>query len=190
MANLLMNYFYKKGESLRIRPIGRLDLETSGALCFAKNQAAAGRMARQREQGFLYKEYVAVVMGHLAEKSGEIRLPLMKDPENPSRVLPVHGVIPEGIMAKEAITQYEVEAEYEDYSVVRVHILTGRMHQIRCHMAGIGHPLVGDVLYGGADDRMPRTALHARRLSFLQPFTHEQIVVEAELPEDISKLLT
>lgn len=184
VANMLMYYFYEKGESLRIRPVGRLDLETSGALMFAKNRAAAGRLAGQRKSGILKKEYIAVVCGELSE-DGTIDAPLAKDPENPLRMVWADPGCEEG---KPAVTHYRVLERYADSTVIAVTIDTGRMHQIRCHMAGIGHPLVGDTVYGSASERIGRTALHAAKLTFRQPFTKETMTVEAELPEDMRGL--
>ena len=189
MANILMSHFYQRGESLRIRPAGRLDLETSGVLLFAKSREAAGRLAKQRERGLLKKEYAAIAAGAFPSSEGRIDVPLMQDPENPCRVIRSEN-------GKEAITEYQVKTTFPAgeqvpyaYSLLSVHILTGRMHQIRCHMAEIGHPLLGDILYGGDRAYISRAALHARSLEFLQPFTGEAIHIEAPLPEDMQQLL-
>ncbi|MCD8052925.1 MAG: RluA family pseudouridine synthase [Lachnospiraceae bacterium] len=199
VANRLMYYFHNKGEALRIRPVGRLDRETSGVLLFAKNQAAAGRLVRQRERKILRKEYLALAEGQFGEdeirslSSGlsegrasdtewTISVPLGRDPENPCRAI----CTPEG---KEAVTHGRILREYAGYTALAVRLDTGRMHQIRAHMAYLGHPLLGDELYGGSRERIGRAALHARRLTLRQPFTGELLTVEAPLPEDMEKLL-
>ncbi|MCD8151127.1 MAG: RluA family pseudouridine synthase [Clostridiales bacterium] len=199
VANRLMYYFHNKGESLRIRPVGRLDRETSGVLLFAKNQAAAGRLVRQRERKILRKEYLALAEGQFGEdeirslSSGlsegrasdaewTISVPLGRDPENPCRA----SCTPEG---KTAVTHGRILQEYAGYTALAVRLDTGRMHQIRAHMAYLGHPLLGDELYGGSRKLIGRAALHARRLTLRQPFTGELLTVEAPLPEDMEKLL-
>lgn len=187
VANMLMSYFYEKGESLRIRPVGRLDRETSGALMFAKSSAAAGRMAKQREKGIWRKEYLAMSLGlPFADGEGSIELSLAPDPAEPCRMI----ISPEG---KKAKTHYRVvdsfAAQEGTVSVLEVHLETGRMHQIRCHMAATGHPLLGDIAYGGSREMIPRTALHARVLTFRQPFSGEEIRVEAPVPEDMQSIL-
>ncbi|MCD8077962.1 MAG: RluA family pseudouridine synthase [Lachnospiraceae bacterium] len=184
VANRLMYYFHNKGESLRIRPVGRLDRETSGVLLFAKNQAAAGRLARQRERKILRKEYLALAEGQFeGMEEWTISFPLGRDPENPCRAV----CTPEG---KEAVTHCRILQEYAEYTALTVYLDTGRMHQIRAHMAYLGHPLLGDELYGGSRELIGRAALHARCLTLRQPFTGESLTVEAPLPEDMAYLWT
>ncbi len=181
LVNMLLYYFHGKGESLVVRPAGRLDKETSGVILFSKNQAAAGRLVKQRERGLFGKAYLAVAEGRFPEKEGTIDLPLRRDPGNACRVI----VSPEG---KEAHTIYRVLEEHENGSLLSVRIETGRMHQIRVHMAASGHPLVGDPLYGRPSGRISRTALHAWKLTCRQPFTEEPLTFEAPLPEDMKVL--
>ena len=90
---------------------------------------------------------------------------------------------------KRAITYYRTLKTYPNYSLVELNLATGRTHQIRVHMAHLGHPLLGDDLYGGRRDLITRHALHAYRLQFTHPFTHEEITVESPLPADMQKLL-
>ena len=178
LANMLLHYFHEKGEPLVARPAGRLDKETSGVLLFSKNQAAAGRMVKQRERKQLKKEYLELAEGFMETDEGEIRIPLRRDPGNACRVIPS----PEG---KPAVTFYRVLEKGADCSLLRVRIETGRMHQIRVHMAASGHPLLGDSLYGGRTDRIARAALHAVRMECRQPFTGVPLLFEAPLPEDM-----
>ncbi len=185
LVNMLLYYLHEKGEPLRLHPAGRLDLTTSGVILFSKNQTAAGRLVKQRERKLLRKEYVAAVAGSVEPPEGEIVLPIRRDPENVCRVI----ISPEG---KPACTHYRV---WERDAAGRVTFLrlaleTGRMHQIRVHMAAIGHPLLGDHLYGGDSDAIGRAALHAAYMSFRQPFTDEKIEIEAPLPEDMAALIS
>ena len=168
----------------------------------AKNQAAAARLARQREAGTLRKTYLAVCKGIPKEREGEISLPLGPDPKDRTRM----RVCPEGRPAR---TRYQVlntlQLEGESMgsggkacALVRLQLDTGRMHQIRVHMASIGCPLLGDLLYGDAGTKgdgqtvpaIGRTALHAAELALCQPFTGEELRIRAPFPKDIARLLS
>ena len=202
LANRLAFYLREKGEDCVIRIFGRLDQDTSGVVLAAKNQAAAARLARQREAGTLRKTYLAVCEGIPKEREGEISLPLGPDPKDRTRM----RVCPEGRPAR---TWYQVlntlrlegengESGAKPCALVRLQLDTGRMHQIRVHMASIGCPLLGDPLYGDAGtkgDGQPapaigRTALHAAELVFCQPFTGEELRIRAPFPKDIARLLS
>lgn len=202
LANRLAFYLREKGEDCVIRIFGRLDQDTSGVVLAAKNQAAAARLARQREAGTLRKTYLAVCKGIPKEREGEISLPLGPDPKDRTRM----RVCPEGRPAR---TRYQVlntlqlegesmESGAKPCALVRLQLDTGRMHQIRVHMASIGCPLLGDPLYGDAGtkgDGQPapaigRTALHAAELALCQPFTGEELRIRAPLAKDIARLLS
>ena len=184
LANQLMEYFKKKGEVPVLRSIGRLDKDTSGAVLFAKTKLAAARLSEERERGRYEKEYLAVAEGCFAEKTGEIHLPISQVPgSSPIRmeVNPTDG--------KESHTYWKVEKQFQDAALLRVHITTGRTHQIRVHLAGIGHPLLGDPLYGKTSGGFSRAALHAWRLRLEQPVTGEKLVMEAPVPEDFKEYM-
>lgn len=155
------------------RAVGRLDKETSGVLVFAKHRMAAARLARQREQGQMVKEYAAVVHGVPKLPAGWIELPIGKVPGSLNRM----EVRPDG---KYAATYYEVLRNKADSALVLCRLKTGRTHQIRVHMAAIGHPLFCDSLYG-ADGSNGMAALHAWKVRMLQPFTGEEICVTAPI---------
>ena len=214
LSNLIAEYFRSKGEETRIRSIGRLDKETSGILLFARNQISAARLQKQREEGKLQKTYLAVVEGTFEEeiwqtslqeipvimekdKWEKISLPLAPDPENPLKmVLSPEGTLPG---SKNAVTYYQVLKSYGNASLVQLHLETGRTHQIRVHMAGTGHPLLGDTLYNESTDEkgkaavpgnpFTRAALHAWKLEFYHPFTGEKILLEAPSPVDFESFL-
>ena len=194
LSGLVDAYFRSKNESTLIRSIGRLDKETSGLLLFARNQTAAARLQRQREEGILQKTYLAAASGIFPEEKrcGTICIPIGKDPENPLRM----AVSADGSLAgsKKAVTHFRVLQEFGKNSLLEVWLETGRTHQIRVHMASVGHPLLGDTLYNesqslsgfaeNVDGTFKRAALHAWKLCFLQPFTGRKMTLEAPLPDD------
>lgn len=166
--------------------VQRLDRETSGIMVFSVHPRAhrgltwafAGRKVR--------KIYLALIYGNLPEGKGEIRSLLARaHASNRVRSVAKGG--------KEAITYYRVTEEFADASVVEVEILTGRSHQIRAHFAEIGHPLLGDVRYGGPRFRqgreIPRQMLHSWRLELPHPVWGETLVLQAPLPTDMEQLL-
>lgn len=185
LANQAAAYLRKKGEDSVIRMLGRLDKETSGVVLFAKNRAAALRLARQRETGEFTKTYLAVTDGNPLEESGRIDTPIGPDPKRKGKMRTDES-------GKEARTEYEVlfRDEKRGEALLRVRIFTGRTHQIRVHLSSIGCPLLGDTLYGtGRKSVFERAALHAEKVSLTKPFTGEALTLCAELPEDFKAFL-
>lgn len=180
LANMLVQYFLEKGKQVKIRSVGRLDKETSGIVVFAKNQAAAGRLARQRELGQFKKEYLALVHGVPEQRTGSIRTGIAGIPGSLMKMMVTET-------GKHAVTHYAVQETFGCFSAVRVTLETGRTHQIRVHMTSIGHPLLGDRIYGAECRGMERAALHAYRVKLMQPFSGEEIRIKAEIPEDMRK---
>ncbi|UWP59173.1 RluA family pseudouridine synthase [Ruminococcus gauvreauii] len=180
LANMLVQYFMEKGEQVKIRSVGRLDKETSGIVVFAKNQAAAGRLARQRELGQFKKEYFALVHGVPEQRTGSIRTGIAGVPGSLMKMMVTET-------GKHAVTHYAVQETFGGFSAVRVLLETGRTHQIRVHMASIGHALLGDKIYGAECGGIERAALHAYRVKLMQPFSGEEIRIKAEMPEDMRK---
>lgn len=177
LANGLQAYFDEKEERSSIHLLGRLDKDTSGVLGIAKNGVIARKMILDHE---IKKEYIAITEGYLPEEKGIIRLPMeeYRDPED--------HLLKMRIGSKEAITSYEAIHRQDDCSVCRVWITTGRMHQIRFHMAQIGHPLLGDGLYGhGQTANLARAALHAYKVTFNHPLAGKQMTIKADLPGDM-----
>ena len=185
-GTVLASYYSQKGEDFIIRPIGRLDKDVSGAVIFAKNQLAASRLSKDRENGKLKKSYRAFAAGIFEIKQGMIDAPIAKAEGERRRVVND----PNG---KPAVTIYRVQNEFhvDDriISELAVEIETGRTHQIRAHMSAVGHPLIGDVLYGGDTALLDRPALHCDEITFRSPFTREEHIVRAPLPEDLQQLL-
>ncbi|CAM3542658.1 RluA family pseudouridine synthase [Marinicrinis lubricantis] len=180
LANGVVHYWQSKGVKFRFRPIHRLDQETSGVMCIAKNPFVQQRIFEQKDR--VLKEYQAIVIGHPDPSEGVIDAPIDRDPENPHYRM----VIKEGYPAR---THYQVLETYQEASKVRLRLETGRTHQIRVHMTFKGHPLIGDSRYGdeAVNARYPigRQALHAAKLGFAHPVTGEEMVFEAPFPEDM-----
>jgi len=157
--------------------VHRLDLDTSGLLVLARSKHAARDLSGQFRDRQVEKQYVAVVWGELAQ-DGEIGLPLSADPERRPR----HRVDPEH--GKEAITAYEVIASGPDASRLRLRPRTGRSHQLRVHLAHIGHPILGCDLYAHDEalHAAPRLLLHASRLGFAHPGSGQPVAFASEPP--------
>ncbi len=164
----------------------RLDIKTSGVLLAARTREAWQAMRAAFGGREVDKRYLALVTGPLAEE-GEIEVPLRHHPRHPDRVEPAaQGA--EG--ARAAHSQFRVLARAGEYSLVEVRILTGVLHQVRAHLAGVGAPLVGDTLYGGrAEPGLGRFFLHARSLGFTHPRTGKRVYVESPLPKDLTGVL-
>ena len=171
------------GSDYIVRPAGRLDKDVSGVMCYAKSKEAAAALERQRledtEHHNFHKVYYAVIHGFMDKKEGTLKYRLEKGNDKAQHI---------SENGRLCITDYKVLKEMKDTSFVEVSIRTGRNHQIRAGFSGLGHPLVGDRLYGGTT-RIARPALHCGKLTLKQPFTHRTIHVEAPLPEDMENLL-
>ncbi len=166
------------GGELRPGIVHRLDKDTSGLLLAAKNdesQEALSRMLRERQ---MEKHYRALVEGRMKDPEGRIDAPIGRSKKDRKKM----AVDPAG---REALTEWTLLAEGRGVSLLDVHILTGRTHQIRVHMQSIGHPVCGDPLYGaGRGARVPCLMLHAYSLSFPHPRTGEKMTFQAPLPRD------
>ncbi len=176
LANAVAGYLTKKGRPAIFRAVGRLDKGTSGAVLCALNTFAASKLS-----GKIEKEYLAVPTGKYTE-NGTIDKPIYRpDPIKTYRTADDRG--------DRAVTHYYPLEYGEDYSLLRIKLETGRTHQIRVHFAYMGTPLYGDTMYGTADKDIDRQALHCRSLSFIHPVTNEKMFFEAEIPEDMKRLL-
>lgn len=182
LANILVYHYGLKGQHLVVRPVGRLDKDTSGLLIVAKHAAAAAAFDRQRRDGRLGRVYLALVEGCPAIRAGCIDAPLGRVEGS----LILRQVRPDG---EPAVTEYEVVIPGKEYSLVRLKLHTGRTHQIRVHMAYLGNPLVGDPFYGTEGlFGMRRAALHSWKITCDQPFTGESFDFRCDMPEDMRRL--
>lgn len=182
LANMVRHYYQSRNQTIKVRPVGRLDKDTSGIVLFAKNQAAAMRLNEQKQAGICAKTYYAIVHGTVSPAEGKICFPLEKD----ETALNKMKISADGRAAE---TYYKTRLSSGGNTLLEITIKTGRTHQIRAHMAGIGYPLLGDPVYGGASS-FGHTALHAGKAVFRQPFSGKTITVKAPLPEDVSRLLS
>ncbi|USG65483.1 RluA family pseudouridine synthase [Brevibacillus ruminantium] len=181
LVHALAAYLRNKGEADRVHPVHRLDKETSGAVLIGKTSYGHQLADRLLREGNLHREYLAVASGVIQDKKGTIIAPIGRDPGHPTR----RRVSQRG---EEAVTHYEVIAASAKNTLVRVWLETGRTHQIRVHFQHIGHPLVGDAMYGGKKQLLKRQALHASKLSFPHPLTAEEICCLAAMPPDLAEL--
>ena len=182
LANYVAQYYIDEGDPHEVRTVGRLDKDTSGVLLFGKNRTACAHLTEQAACGLSEKTYLALASGTFPGEEGTVEAPISREYEEKIR-----RVVRED--GDHALTHYRVLRQMEDRALLSLRIETGRTHQIRVHMAHIGHPLVGDPIYGTASEVIRRAALHARRLVCRQPFTGERIVLESPLPEDFLRAL-
>ena len=179
-----------------LRPgiVHRIDKDTSGLLVVAKNDTAHVALARQLEGHRIVREYHALVQGGFTQDHGTVNAPIGRHPVDRKRM----AVIRDGAhTAREAITHYEVVERYGAISYLKLELETGRTHQIRVHMSSLGHPLLGDTVYGGGTTRFEKLhasllsgqALHAKALIFTHPTTGQTMRFETELPCEFCKML-
>ncbi len=182
LGNFLVYYYESSGQEADFHPVHRLDRGTSGLLVAAKHPHAQEVLKKQLHTEHFRRVYLAVCEGILEDWTGVIDAPLGPKPGS----LMEQMVRPDG---KPARTRYGVLRRWGDRSLVELELETGRTHQIRVHMAHIGHPLTGDFLYGTEDKALiGRPALHSGYLSFLHPITKEKLQFSTPLPQDMVRL--
>ena len=171
-------------EELRPGIVHRLDKDTSGLIVVAKNEAARRYLQRQFKRREVRKVYLALVEGRLEPPQGVIEAPIGRHPRHRKRMAVVEG-------GREARTDYRVLEYFDQHTLVAAEPKTGRTHQVRVHFASLGHPLVGDPLYGFRRQRLPlrRQFLHAQTLGFRLPASGQYVEFTAKLPEDLRKVL-
>ncbi len=175
-----------------IRPgiVHRIDKDTSGLLVVAKNDEAHVSLAEQIKAHSFLREYRAVVCGHLKQKNGVIDKPIGRHPKDRVKMAVTDK------NSKSAVTEYTVLEEYDGFSYIACRLRTGRTHQIRVHMSSMGHPLMGDTLYGGGKSKFEQRnaellqgqCLHAKTIGFVHPITGENMFFDSELPDYFTQL--
>jgi len=210
LVNAIMYYSETKKDRLsnlngfeRAGIVHRLDKDTSGLIVIAKDEITHRKLSDQFFKHTIEREYNALIWGRLHVKSGVIEKKLGRDKKDRKKV----AVVSDDDVGKTAITTYEVLTEYDILSLVKLVLKTGRTHQIRVHLASAGHPVFGDVTYGGREPHsinltaklklqiknlleiMPRQALHAKVLGFIHPVTKEKLRFESDLPADIKSVI-
>jgi 23S rRNA pseudouridine1911/1915/1917 synthase len=207
LANGVVHYWQEKGVRHRFRPVQRLDQETSGLLLIAKTPYAHQYISLQLIEHTVKKEYLAIVRGQVQQESGTVDAPIDRLPDEPHRRAVLEGGAP-------ALTHYEVLERFATCSLLRLRLMSGRTHQIRVHMEHIGHPLLGDALYGlprkavatevaqtevaqtedverqrVGEPTLDRHALHATTLGFLHPADGQWCEFHCPLPADLQEYL-
>jgi len=172
------------GGALRPGIVHRIDRDTSGLILAAKNDAAHRALAAQLKDHTLARTYECIVTGAMRVDSGTVDAPIARDPRNRKRM----AVVPGG---RSAVTHWEVVARYPGFTHLRCRLETGRTHQIRVHLAHLGHPILGDTVYGAKKPVPGLTGqcLHAVALRFLHPRTGERVTLTCPLPEEFVRML-
>jgi 23S rRNA pseudouridine1911/1915/1917 synthase len=171
------------GDPERPGIVHRLDRDTSGLLVAARTEAAYARLSELVRERALERTYLALVEGRPRSRRGRIDAAIGRDRHDPTRISL------DSESARDAVTHFEVDRLFDRHALLRVKLETGRMHQIRVHLAAIDLPVVGDPVYGRADARLGRQFLHAADLAFPHPITGDRVETASELPADLAAFL-
>lgn len=183
-AHTILNEYVRKGDTRsrnRIYIVHRLDRETSGILLFAKSEAAKTFLQGHWQE--TEKHYLTIVYGSVTPKTGTISSYLTEN-----SAFTVYST-PDQALGKLSQTEYTVLKEAKGFSLLEIHLLTGRKHQIRVHLSEKGHPVVGDKKYGKGTDPYGTMALHARSISFTHPVNGKRLTFETGIPEFFTRLV-
>jgi len=190
LVNALLYRFPEiRGVGAEERPgiVHRLDKETSGVMAVARSQRAYLELQRQFKARETKKVYLALVWGHLPASQGRFDWPIGRHVKHGQR-MSIKTIKP-----RAAVTEYRIQKEYKDFSLLEIRPITGRTHQIRVHLSAAGHPLAGDRRYGASRQpryKFPRLFLHAQRLAFRHPASGEMLEFSSPLPDDLKSLLS
>lgn len=182
LANALAYYYQTIGLESTVHLVNRLDRDTSGLLAVAKHRYVHHLLGRQQLENKINRRYEAIVEGEFTKKEGVINAPIgRKDTSIIEREVRTDG--------KRAVTNFNVINSFFDLTHLSLQLETGRTHQIRVHLSHIGHPLVGDDLYGGSKQLINRQALHCCELTLWHPVAQQRMVFHSDLPDDMQRLL-
>jgi 23S rRNA pseudouridine1911/1915/1917 synthase len=186
LANGLMHYWAQKGEKHKVRPVTRLDRDTSGLMVVGKHAYAHAFLAEQMAEKRYERSYLAIVHGQMADDHGTINRAIDVDTEKK-----VYRSVTEGEHGYPAVTHFEVVDRYPEATLLRLRLETGRTHQIRVHLSSLGHPIIGDDMYGTKTDQhlITRLALHATHLRLFHPRLRQWKEWSSPLPEDMRDLV-
>jgi len=182
LAHGIAHHLLQAGVQTRVRPVHRLDRDTSGLLLVARSAFVHQALDRQLRDHEVRRSYLAFVSGVPSPAEQVVDAPIGAHPRHPH----LRAVVASG--GARAVTRFAVRETFEGAAVLEVELETGRTHQIRVHLAHIGHPLLGDVRYGAAPRPLARQALHAARLSFQHPLTKQAVELASALPADLEEL--
>lgn len=183
IANAVAYYFSEKGEQTIVRPVSRLDRDTSGIIIFAKNPFVQDALIRQMRNKEFKKYYIGITEGRIEKDAGTIDLPIARK----SGSIMLRHISEDGAPS---VTHYKVLERFIHATLVEFNLETGRTHQIRVHCQAIGHPLLGDTLYSGMQTCLiNRQALHSAKVRFIHPLSNANMELYAPLPEDIKHAL-
>ncbi|NNV02079.1 RluA family pseudouridine synthase [Brevibacillus sp. MCWH] len=181
LDHLIAGHFARTGVAAKVRHVHRLDQDTSGVVLYAKHALASALLDERLRERNISRTYIAFVHGMVKQDSGTISQPIGKDRHHPNRRRVSSNGDP-------AVTHYRVVERYAQASKLECRLETGRTHQIRVHLSHLGHPLLGDTLYGGKGGMISRQALHAAVLRFSHPFGERPMEVRSPLPDDLLRL--
>lgn len=182
LSNGVKYYFDTIGLKKKIRPVNRLDKDTSGIVIFAKNEYIQECLVKQMANNLFKKKYIAILDGILENDFGSINAPISRKANSIiERCIDENG--------ENAISHFKVIKKFNNLTEVEYTLETGRTHQLRVHSAYIGHPILGDSLYGKASELISRQALHAYEVCFVHPISKKEMVICSRLPLDMQKIL-
>ena len=179
---MVREYLIEKDKRSKIFIVHRLDKDTSGIVIFAKDEKTKNMLQEHWNEYVTLREYVAIVHGHMPKQKDRIVQYLKETKTNLTYVSRTKD-------GKEAITNYEVAKENEDYSLLKITIETGRKNQIRVAMSAIHHPMVGDIKYSDQKEKESRLYLHANRLKLFYPQIKKEILIETQTPNEFKRLM-
>lgn len=182
LANAISYYQYQQKQNYKIRFINRLDRDTSGIVLIAKNAYSQQIVSEQMQENTVDKFYLAIVEGVLENDHGTIDLPIDREAEMDIKRIVIDSGQP-------SVTHFEVVERYKEHTLVKIMLETGRTHQIRVHFSHIGHPILGDALYGSSSELINRQALHCYQMSLIPPREKERHVFVSELSVDIKNAI-
>lgn len=178
LGNGLLAYYQQTGQQVDFHPVHRLDRNTTGLVLVAKLPQLQNALTQKSQGKFFHRSYIAMIEGEMPQREGIIDLPIARHPDSIIQRI----CSPEG---QEALTCYRTLAVSKGKSLLYLELKTGRTHQIRVHLAAMGHPIIGDDLYGGNTELLQRQALHAVHLTVDNPLTGQRTSIYSDLPPDI-----